>query len=491
MRAVLALRADRYGDLTAHRALAAAVERDHVLVGPLGPEQLLGVVNGPAQRSGLRVEPGLAELVVADAAAEPGALPLVSHALRETWRRRRGPLLTVAAYREAGGVRGAIASTADELVGGLDADGQRLIRSLFVELAELTDSGEPARRRLPRAEIAELLGTDASVAEGVLGPAVDARLVVSDGEYVQIAHEALLREWPRLRGWLEEDRERIRFRRTVAEQAAEWDAGGRRPADLLGGGRLALARDDIAAGADGWGTLARTYIEASLVAHEAAREAERAQLVAQRRANRRLRTALAGVGLLLVAAVVAGIVAVDERGIAVDEAARARTEQGRARRPPRPTRRPSALASARTRMPADSPGNPPPSPPTRNSSCSPRSRPFAVTPSGGPGAPPRGAGPQPGPRALRPDRDHGRRGGVHAVAGRARRRSRRSARRGRVTDLGRLGRRIPATSRTARGELVRVGLIRTTAGYVVTGGSTSRSAGPAAPRPGRSNWPDP
>ncbi|MGE0509051.1 MAG: AAA family ATPase [Acidimicrobiia bacterium] len=330
VRAVLALRADRYGDLTAHRALAAAVERDHVLVGALGPEQLIGVVNGPAQRSGLRVEPGLAELVVADAAAEPGALPLVSHALRETWRRRRGSLLTIADYREAGGVRGAIASTADELVGSLDANGQRLIRSLFVELAELSDSGEPARRRVPRAAIADLLGTTPAVAEAVLGPTVDARLVVSDGEHVQIAHEALLREWPRLRGWLEEDRERIRFRRTVAAQAAEWDGAGRHPADLLGGGRLELARDDLAAGAEGWGRLARTYVEASLQAHESSREAERAQLITQQRANRRMRALLAGVAVLLVAAVVAGTAAVRERGTAVDEAGRARTEQARA-----------------------------------------------------------------------------------------------------------------------------------------------------------------
>ena len=330
VRAVLALRADRYGDLTAHRALAAAVERDHVLVGPLGPEQLIGVVSGPAQASGLRVEPGLAELVVADAAAEPGSLPLVSHALRETWRRRRGSLLTIADYREAGGVRGAIASTADVLVGDLDADGQRLIRSLFVELAELTDNGEPARRRVARAAIADLIGATPAVAEAVLRPAVDARLVVSDGEHVQIAHEALLREWPRLRGWLEEDRERIRFRRTVADQAAEWDDAGRRDADLLGGGRLEAARDDLAAGADGWGTLARRYVEASFVAHELAREAERAQLVEQRRANRRLRALLAGSAVLLVAAAAAGTVAIRARGTAVDEAERARTEQVRA-----------------------------------------------------------------------------------------------------------------------------------------------------------------
>ena len=330
VRAVLALRADRYGDLTAHRSLAATVERNHVLVGPLGPEQLIDVVTGPAQRSGLVVEPGLGDLIVADAAAEPGALPLVSHALRETWRRRRGATLTIADYREAGGVRGAIASTADELVAGLDADGQRLIRSLFVELAELGDAGEPARRRLARAAIAELLGTTPDGAEAVLRPAVDARLVVSDGQFVQIAHEALLREWPRLRGWLEEDRDRIRFRRSVSEQAAQWDEVGRHPADLLRGGRLELALDSVAGGTEGWGTVARDYVAASLSAHEASQLAVRTQLVAQRRANRRLRGLLAGIAVLLVASVIAGTVAVHERGTAVNEAARARTEQERA-----------------------------------------------------------------------------------------------------------------------------------------------------------------
>jgi class 3 adenylate cyclase len=330
VRVVLALRADRYGDLTAHAALAAAVERQHVLVGPLGPGQMLEVINGPARQAGLRVEPGLAELVVADAASEPGALPLVSHALRETWRRRRGTVLTIADYREAGGVRGAIAATADDLIEGIDARGQRLIRTLFVELAELTDGGEPTRRRVPRETIADLLGTTPEAADSVLGSVVDARLVVSDGEHVQISHEALLREWPRLRGWLEEDRERVHFRRTIAELAAEWDDAGRRPVDLLGGGRLALARDDVADGTGGWGALARRYVEASLAAAELTREAERAELVRQRRANRRLRALLAGAAVLLVAAVVSANVAFRARGTAVSEASRARTEQARA-----------------------------------------------------------------------------------------------------------------------------------------------------------------
>ncbi len=330
VRAILALRADRYGDLTVHPALAAAVERDHVLVGPMRPDQLMGVVSGPAQQAGLRVESGLAELVVTDAAAEPGALPLVSHALRETWRRRRGSTLTIADYREAGGVRGAIAFTADDLVRGLDADGQRLLRLLFIELAEVTHTGEPARRRLARATIADLLSATTAEVDAVLGRAIDARLVVSDGEHVQISHEALLREWPRLRGWLEEDRDRIRRRRAVAEQAAEWDVGGRQPSDLLGGGRLELARDDLAAGTEGWTNLVQEYIEESLAARQSAQEAERAQLIVQRRSNRRLRILLGSVGVLLAASVVAGVVAVNARGTALDQADLARAEQVRA-----------------------------------------------------------------------------------------------------------------------------------------------------------------
>ena len=330
VRAILALRADRYGDVTVHPALARAVERDNVLVGPLRPDQLIGVVNGPAHHAGLRVESGLAELVVADAAAEPGALPLVSHALRETWRRRRGSILTISDYRESGGVRGAIASTADELVLGLDAEGQRLVRALFVELAEITPTGEPVRRRLTRATIPDLIAAPPHDVDAVLERVIDARLVVSDGAHVQVAHEALLREWPRLRTWLEEDRELIRRRRAVADQAADWELGGRQPSDLLGGVRLELARDDLALSAGGWTASARDYVEQSVLAREAAREGERRQLEAERRSNRRLRVLLGAVGLLLVAAVVAGAVATNARQTAVDAADRARTERARA-----------------------------------------------------------------------------------------------------------------------------------------------------------------
>ena len=330
VRAILALRADRYGDLTVHPALARVVERDHVLVGPMRPDQLIGVVNGPAQRAGLRVEAGLGELVAADAAAEPGALPLVSHALRETWRRRRGSTLTIAAYREAGGVRGAIASTADDLVRDLDADGQRLIRSLFIELAEVTHTGEPVRRRLATDTVAELLSATHEDVDAVLGRAIDARLVVSDGEHVQIAHEALLREWPRLRGWIDEDRERIGRRRAVGEQAAEWDLRGRQATDLLRGGRLELARDDLAAGTEGWTVLVQDFIDESLAARESERAAEQEQLLAQRRSNRRLRVLLGSVGVLLVGSLVAGAVAVNARSAAVDQADLARQEQVRA-----------------------------------------------------------------------------------------------------------------------------------------------------------------
>lgn len=239
-------------------------------------------------------------------------------------------MLTIADYREAGGVRGAIASTADELIEHLDGDGQRLLRSLFVELAELSETGEPTRRRILRSTIADLLGTTPDVAERVLAPVIDARLVVSDGEHVQIAHEALLREWPRVRAWLEEDRERIRFRRAISDQAAEWDAGGRRPSDRLAGGRLELASDDLALGTEGWPSLAREYVEESVAARETARQAERLQLVAQRRANRRLRLLLASVAGLLVVALVAGAIALSARRSAVDEADRARAEQARA-----------------------------------------------------------------------------------------------------------------------------------------------------------------
>src|SRR5262249_41133316 len=152
----------------------------------------------PARRSGLAVEDGLADAICADAAGEPGALPLVSTALLETWVRRSGDTLTLAGYAEAGGVRGAVAHLADGVYENLDTAGKEVLRHIFLRLTDPQGATNDVRRRARRDEIA---GNEAE--RVVLERLINHRLVTATEDTVEVAHEALLREWPRLRAWLE------------------------------------------------------------------------------------------------------------------------------------------------------------------------------------------------------------------------------------------------------------------------------------------------
>src|SRR5262249_46231755 len=148
----------------------------------------------------LRLEPGLVDLLNREVADEPGALPLLSHVLRETWERREGPTLTVAGYQSTGGIRGAISHTAEALYDGMDEVQRGQLRSLLLRLVMPTEIGDPVRARVPRAQLA----VDEKHRR-LVEQLADARLVSVGGDTVQIAHEALIRAWPRLRGWLDDD----------------------------------------------------------------------------------------------------------------------------------------------------------------------------------------------------------------------------------------------------------------------------------------------
>src|SRR5262249_45680010 len=154
-----------------------------------------------------------------DAAGAPGALPLVSTALLETWVRRSQRTLTLVGYAEAGGVRGAVGRLAEGVYDGLDGDGKGVARRVFLRLAEPEGEWTDGRRRAPRDEVA---GTEAE--QAVLAELIDRRLLTATEDTVEVAHEALLREWPRLRGWLEEDRDGRRLHRHLADAAVAWQA---------------------------------------------------------------------------------------------------------------------------------------------------------------------------------------------------------------------------------------------------------------------------
>jgi len=294
------LRADFYGRCAAYPGFADVLSRNHVLVGAMERAELSRAIELPAGRAGLQIERPLVDALVADTVGEPGGLPLLSAALLELWRVRQGNLLQLESYRRSGGVRGAVARLAEDVYGRLSEEDRALTRTIMLRLAA---GDEPAvvRRRVPVAEFGRTSGADEVLAE-----LVRARLLTMGNGEVEVAHEALLREWPRFTGWLQESREERRLRAHLAASAREWAARGRDPAELYRGARLASALDWSAVHAEELDELEREFIGASR------REGER-ELRSQRRQNRRLRALLAGAGVLLVLAVIAGALALVAR----------------------------------------------------------------------------------------------------------------------------------------------------------------------------------
>ncbi len=301
----IGVRADMYGRLAAHPQLARAVAANQVLLGAMTDAELAHAVTEPARLAGLRIEPGLVELTVREVAGEPGALPLLSHALRATWERRDGRTLTVGAFRESGGVAAALSQTADEVVDGLPPDRRQLVRNLFVRLTELGDGVEVSRRRVSLQELVPE-GVPVAVVEALLERLADARLLTLGDDTVEVAHEVLIRAWPTLRQWLEDDREGLRLHRHLSDAARMWDLGGREPSDLYRGTRLVAATDWAAAHRREVNAAERAFLEAS----SAGADHERRR---QLRANRRLRGMLAGTAVLLALAAATGVLALVQR----------------------------------------------------------------------------------------------------------------------------------------------------------------------------------
>ena len=231
---VIALRADYLGSVSTYPALARLVEQGLYLLGAMGEDDLRAAIQGPANDAGLLLEPGLVDLLVREVEGEPGALPLLSHALRMTWEAREGRTLTVTGYRETGGIRSAVAQSAEELYERVVPDQRVQLRDLLLRLVSATSEGEPVRTRLPR----RLITAD-PVHEELIEMLVGARLVTSDDNGVELAHEALARAWPRLQGWLDDDVEGQRMLRHLSVAADSWESMGRPDSELYRGIRLA------------------------------------------------------------------------------------------------------------------------------------------------------------------------------------------------------------------------------------------------------------
>lgn len=293
---VLAIRADYYGRCATYPELAALLAANHVLVGPMRRDELQRAVECPADRVGLRVDPELTTALVDDVVGEPGALPLLSTALLELWSRRDGRHLRLAAYEQTGGVRGAVARLAEDAYCRLEPRQQELARAVLMRLVAEGAEGAVERQRVSLAELETERREDVARVVDVL---TDRRLLtVSDGT-VEMAHEALLREWPRLARWIDEDRESLRILRSMTAAANEWDRLGRDESALYRGTRLTQANEWRAHRTVPPNTLEREFLDAS----NARRRSERAAR------RRRINLAFAGLICALAAISVVAVIA--------------------------------------------------------------------------------------------------------------------------------------------------------------------------------------
>ncbi|MFF7656544.1 hypothetical protein ACFZCY_43140 [Streptomyces sp. NPDC007983] len=304
LRVVLGIRADFYGRCLQHPGLAAMLREASLPVGPMSADELRQAIVKPATARGLFVERALTERLATEAAGEPGGLPLMSHALLETWRRRRGRTLTLEGYEDAGGLHGAIAQTAERFYTQLTVDHAAVTRRILLRLVTPGEGAPDTRRRADRAELeAAGDGAAADVVEGL----VQARLLTLESDSVDLAHEALLSAWPRLRGWIEEDRERLRLHRKLTEAAQAWADLGQDSGALYRGVRLTAAEEAFTGyeAQTGLTSLERDFLATS--SH--ARDAEQQAAV---RATRRLRGLAITLSVLLILALAATVAAWDQ-----------------------------------------------------------------------------------------------------------------------------------------------------------------------------------
>ncbi|SCE62271.1 hypothetical protein GA0115253_110291, partial [Streptomyces sp. Termitarium-T10T-6] len=299
---VLGVRADFYAACTAHPQLRAALRAGPVLLEPMTQAELKDAIRRPAADVGLDVEDGLVEVLLADLGAVDGPagtggtgrLPLLAHALRATWQQRHGHTLTVDGYRVTGGIQGAIATTANRLYDTLPPPCHEAARWVFLRLVIVGRDADDSRRRVRDDELLRN-APDPEAAARVLDDFTRGRLLTRDRDTVVMTHEVLIRAWPRLRGWIEHDRNGNLVRQEVEEAAAAWEQASREAAALYRGNRLAAAL--------AWSETRGTELSGSVRAFLAAAHRH------QRRGQRMRRAAVATITALAVVASLAAVFA--------------------------------------------------------------------------------------------------------------------------------------------------------------------------------------
>ncbi|MGI9623872.1 MAG: protein kinase domain-containing protein, partial [Acidimicrobiales bacterium] len=315
VRVVVTVRADFYDRPLSHTVIGELVRDNSVALAPLSPAGLEQAISSPAARVGVGVETALVAALVADFSAAPSGLPLLQYELTELFERRDGDALTESLYRQHGGLGGAVARRADEIYECYDDAGRAEIRQLFGRLVEPGEGAEDTRRRVRQSELS-------GISPDVVDVYADARLLTLDHDpatrepTVEVAHEALIREWPRLRGWVDADRDNLRTLRHMTAAADGWEAARFDTSELYRGSRLLAAEEWAMSHPDQLSDNEEAFLAAGL-------EVRNREAAGERRRVRRLRFLAVGFGVFAVLALVAGVFAFTQQQEADDNAAEA------------------------------------------------------------------------------------------------------------------------------------------------------------------------
>lgn len=317
LRVVATLRADFYDRPLQHPSISDAVKANTVAVSPLSGEELDAAITAPAARVGVAIEPALVAELVSEVRGHPAALPMLQYALTELYEARANGRMTIEAYRDLGGITGALANRANEIHDQFPTGLQAHVQRLFTRLITPGEGTEDTRRRVP---LRELSSIDPEVIDGY----GSARLLAFDHDpttrepTVEVAHEAIIREWPQLRAWLDDDRDGLRVHRHLGISAHAWQSSNRDAGELYRSGRLEAATEWVTGHPDDLNLLESDFLATSVELRETEESAERERFDLQVRSNRRLRSLLAGVAVLLALALLAGAFAFQQQNKASD-----------------------------------------------------------------------------------------------------------------------------------------------------------------------------
>ena len=312
MRVVATVRADFFDRPLADAHLGPLVSQHTVGVTPMTTTELHDAITAPAGPTGVRLDPALVSRLVAEATDQPGSLPLLQFTLAELFERRRGDTIALEAYDELGGLAGSLARRAEQIYDGLSDADRDAVRRMFTRLVTPGDGSEDTRRRVMLIDLA-------AVPAPVVDTFVAHRLLTTDRDRatrqptLEVAHEVLLRSWPRLRTWLSEDRSWVRELRGVTAASRQWNDGGRDDADLYRGARLAVVDELATARPGALTTNEQEFLDRSVTEREVAQRESARRLADKVRQNRRLRRALVALGVVAATTLVAGSVAVVQR----------------------------------------------------------------------------------------------------------------------------------------------------------------------------------